>query len=406
MISQSVLLLVLPVPVFRVGEDLFFDSQAQNGLQQWLRNFDRIILAVIARNGQPLGGTTPLRLSDYGGRCELVLLPERYGIAQFLLALPTIVPTLDKLIDRSTHLHFAIGGLAGDWAAVGALLAHRKGRTGSVWTDRVESEVTRLRASTDHGLRRIYRSAIAYGMKHYERFVIRRTALGLFHGADCFNAYAAFSPNPHLVHDIHLKPDARITPTALAAKCEGATHGRPLNIVYAGRAHPDKGVMDWIEALLALRQTDVPYVATWYGDGPELEAARRRVQDLGLSDRVHFPGRSDDRESLMRALQMADIFLFCHKTPESPRCLIEALISGTPIFGYRSAYPEDLIAKHGGGTLTPMDPQLLAEAVRSIDSNRERLQSLFGQAASDGYPHTDEDVFRHRADLIKAFAGA
>ena len=235
-------------------------------------------------------------------------------------------------------------------------------------------------------------------MHYYERAAIRRATTGLFHGMDCFDAYSPISANPHLVHDIHVGPAARIDAATLAAK-QARTNDVPLKIVYAGRAHPEKGVSEWIETLAALDREGVYFSARWFGDGPALAAARDDVARRNLSTKIEFPGNLEDRDSILSTLRDADLFLFCHKTPESPRCLIEALISGTPIAGFASAYPQDLISGNHGGVLTAHDPAMLARAVMALD--RPVLSKLMAAAALDGYALVDEAVFAHRAQLIK-----
>src|SRR5262249_41537350 len=154
---------------------------------------------------------------------------------------------------------------------------------------------------------------------HYcERYIIEGSALGLFHGMDCYQAYADYCSNPHLTHDIHLGPEALITPAALAARFEHSSNGT-LRIVYAGRVHRDKGVNDWIKVLSTLAKRGVEFHATWFGSGPELLEARRRVENAGLGSRVEFLGRTVDHAWLICELKRFDVFLFCHLTLESPR---------------------------------------------------------------------------------------
>ena len=94
--------------------------------------------------------------------------------------------------------------------------------------------------------------------------------------------------------------------------------------------------------------------------------------------------------------------LFCHKTPESPRCLIEALTCGTPIVGYDSAFPRELIEANGGGSLVARDDvAALATAVIGLAQDRRQLAALIHAAARDGAQFDDETVFRHRSELIR-----
>lgn len=392
-------MLVVHVPLYACGGRLYLDSQACNGLRCWLENFDRLILcAPLVEADSPAEGLSELARLFPPELLEVHALPFAFTPLRFLRVLHPVVRLLTAQIGRATHYQFAIGGSWGDWGAVAAILAARRGRPAAIWTDRVESEVMRFQARGYRGARRLYRRFNAWLAEHLEHHVIRRSALGLFHGMDTFRAYARFSPNPQLAHDIHLGPEARIPADALAAKC--ARRDPAIRIVYAGRVHPDKGPGDWVEVLAQLGRHR-PFTATWFGEGPALEAMRGRVAELGLADRVAFPGHCADRDRLIAVVRDADIFLFCHRTPESPRCLIEALLSGTPIVGYRSDYPADLIAGHGGGVLTPADPAALADALIALTGDRDRLSALSRAAAADGFPMVDSAVFRHRSMLIK-----
>lgn len=400
--AETCLLLVLPVPLYRVDGVLYLDTQACNGLRLWLLNFDRVLMCnpVLDRPSPP-PGTSPVFETVESAMLEIHPLPAAWTPWRFFRVLPQVRKQLRTLIDRATDLQFAIGGLWGDWGAVAALMAARRKRKAAVWTDRVESEVMRLQARRMTGLRRVYRLTNAALARRFEAYVIRRSAAGLFHGMDTYSAYAPLQGNAHLVHDIHLGPDARINAAELEIKLARSDE-RTLRIVYAGRAHPDKGVQDWIETLRLLAERGLPFSATWYGDGPEHAEAASRVESVGLTESISFPGATQDRQKLMAAVRDADLFLFCHKTPESPRCLIEALLAGTPIVGYESAYPRDLIAKHGGGVLTPGRPEALADAVEQVARTPNRLRLLIHAAALDGYPMVDEEVFHHRSQLIKA----
>jgi glycosyltransferase involved in cell wall biosynthesis len=266
-----------------------------------------------------------------------------------------------------------------------------------VWTDRVESSVTRFHAAEHRGARRAYRLINAFLMRHLERYVIRRAWLGLFHGMDCFAAYSRWCANPHLVHDVHLPPSMRIPPELLEGKRARPASERPT-IVYVGRAHQEKGIYDWIEALRRVEAEGHSFKALWCGSGPELEQARQRI--TGFSNPVEIRDNVPHAEAIA-LLREADLLLFCHKTPESPRCLVEALVSGTPIVGYASPYPEDLVHQHGGGVLTPPDD--VAELSRTISEllgDRARLADLARRAARDGEELNDEAVFEHRARLM------
>jgi glycosyltransferase involved in cell wall biosynthesis len=396
------ILLMLPVPLYSVGGQYYFERQACNGLRLWLENFGGVVLCAPFRSAvTPPAGFDPLDSVASEGRLTVEPFPGTWHPLAFASALVRNRKRLRRLIDEADYLQFAIGGLWGDWGSAGTLIAKGAGRDCAVWTDRVESEVIRINAQTMPPAKRAYTQFTAWLVHHYERFVIRRSTLGLFHGMDTYTAYSPYSRNPHLVHDIHLGPSDRITVEQLKAK-QARPQGTPLKIIYAGRAHFEKGIMDWIDALDRARAIGVSFKASWYGDGPQLEEARSKVQLLGLSDDVLFPGSISDRGWLLGEIKDADLFQFCHLTPESPRCLIEALICGTPIVGYDRPYPADLIARHGGGMLTASEPGALAQSLGKLFADRSELSALQQRAFEDSWDMIDEEVFRHRSHLIKS----
>ncbi len=69
---------------------------------------------------------------------------------------------------------------------------------------------------------------------------------------------------------------------------------------------------------------------------------------------VETPGFVADRDRVIATIRDSDLMLFTHLEPESPRVLIEALMSACPIVGYDRPHPSDLISVHGGGILSPL----------------------------------------------------
>jgi colanic acid/amylovoran biosynthesis glycosyltransferase len=388
------LLLVLPLLAYRSEDQVFVDAQARNGLRLWLDNFDVLTLACPTVDQPPPSGF--LAVDD--ARITFVALPAVYTPHGFVGALYQTLPMLRKIIASSDHLHFAIGGLFGDWSSVCAILARRSGRKFAVWTDRVESQVVGFQAESKAGARKLYYRALATAIKVYERKIIRMSSLGLFHGSDCYTAYSAYNSNSHLVHDIHLGKEHQIGDLEIEARLR---YGGPIRIAYAGRAHRDKGIFDWVEALSVAARAGIEFRATWFGDGPELESARDKVASANLSDRIELPGSMTNHPALMQKLRSSfDVFMFCHKTKESPRCLVEALMCGLPLIGYASHYARDLIKRNGGGMLTsPGHPELLTDSLNQFSRARN---SITKNAQRDGQLYDDESVFRHRSDLMKA----
>lgn len=393
--SDDRLLLVLPLPIYRVGTRSYIDTQAANNLGLWLDNFKHVTL-IGPEVALPDARHDTSDVETVRNRDRLTILPvtAAWTPPKFLKALPFTAKLLHQQIRRADYLHFAIGGLWGDWAAVASFIARRLELPYAVWTDRVESEVAMYSNLSRRGFKKAYHSINIPLMKVLERTVIRGSSIGLFHGEDCFNAYARFSSNPHVVHDIATGQADLISKQELADRF---SRPQELRIAYAGRAHREKGIFDWINALTNLQ---FPFSATWIGDGPEIDVARKMVQASKLQDKIHFPGAISHGEVLSR-LKRFDVFLFCHKTPESPRCLIEALQCGLPLVGYCSPYPQ-MLAVNGAGLLSEKDDiSMLVRTLSSMNSDRTFLKSSSEAAATEGAKYSAEKVFAHRAKLMR-----
>jgi len=403
--NDDTLLLYAPVPLYKGEQGFLLEDQACNGLRLWSQHFTKVIVMHPVEAGAAPPSWIPLQEARIDPqRVEFLALPTAYRPDQFFWHLRATRQRIREAITRSRYLSFSIGGLFGDWGSVAAWEAHRMGRKFAVWTDRVESRVERVEAREGKTWRRRLRAALTYRpMAALERFIIRRSTVGLFHGAETFSVYAPYARAAEIVHDIHLSVEDHISADQLQRKCEEAGSGR-LRLCYLGRADTMKGPHEWLQAMQMLRDLEVDFEARWLGDGEHLEVMRQKTQSLDLQDRVQWPGFVRDRQQIRRELRHAQLFVFCHKTPESPRNLIEALTSGTPIVGYDSMFPRSLIEAHGGGLLTPMgNPAALASAVAAVAQDRERLVSLIRQASLDGAPFNDEHVFEDRSRLIRKY---
>lgn len=383
---------------------LLLEDQACNGLRLWAEHFAHVIVIIPLDPGPPPSAWVPIeKVGPSLSRIRIEIVPQAYRPDHFLRAYLPVRRQIRRLVEQADYMGFAFGGLFGDWGAVAAIEARRAGKPHYVWADRVESEVTREAAkSAPHWRRRLLSRLYYRPMAALERHLVRNATLGLFHGRETYEHFAPLSPNPQLVHDVHISRDDHLPADRRPEKIAGAATG-PLKIVYVGRADPMKGPLDWIEAMLLLAERGTEFRATWIGDGSELDRMRKKVAEAGLTDKIILPGSTNNRAAVLEAFRDAHVMAFCHKTPESPRCLIEALISATPIVGYEGAFAGDLISAQGGGIMIPgRSPAGLADKLATLAADRSQLADLIDRAARDGAPFTDEGVFRHRSEAIRA----
>ncbi|AFZ19460.1 glycosyltransferase [Allocoleopsis franciscana] len=406
-VQQKGMLLVLPVPLRAKGKQIFLESQACNGLEQWANNFGSVVVAApllpeaLATEGKTMTWRDTATLAG-PHRFEFVPLPWAYSLPKFLSNYPSVRASLGELISRCRYLQFAIGGLFGDWAAVAALEAHKQGRPYSIHTDRVEHEVM-LRSRQGATLKtRLKSRAMAPLIASYHKQIIKNCALGLWHGQDCYSAYSPFCQNSHLIHDIHTKPSDSIGNLELFKKARCAKSDETIRICYAGRIDPMKAPLDWVKAVGRARDLGVNLHATWMGDGSLMTEMKAMIAEMGLSSVIELTGFESDRKKVFKKISESHLMLFTHVTPESPRCLIESLVRGTPIIGYHSDYADDLVNNHGGGMFVPVENwEQLGNLIAQLSNDRERLSTLIQEAGKNGTRFNDQAVFHERSELIK-----
>jgi glycosyltransferase involved in cell wall biosynthesis len=331
-----------------------------------------------------------------------VPLPWAYSALQFASCYSSVRTTLGELISRSRYLQFAIGGLVGDWAAVAAWEARKQGRAYAIHTDRVEFEIIRREAEGANLKTKLKVKVIAPLMASYHKQIIKNCTLGLWQGQDCYSTYSPYCHNSHLVYDIHTQATDAIGDVEFIEKVKRATTDETLRICYAGRIDPMKAPLDWVKAIGKARDLGAKLHATWMGDGTLVDEMKALIADMGLSSLIELTGFVSDREQLLKTVRESHIMVFTHVTPEAARCQIESLVCGTPIIGYQSKYPDELVKDFGGGLFVPMkDWQQLGNLIAALSSNRQHLSKLIEEAGVNGTRFTEQAVFQKRSELIK-----
>jgi colanic acid/amylovoran biosynthesis glycosyltransferase len=409
MTKKTSLLLDLPLPFKKSVEGYLVEKQALNGLRCWTDNFEKITVCAPVEDATNPSSSSSIVWADprellTSRNIVLEPLPMGYHPRDFLKHKKWVYDRFSTLIDEHEYLCFSnIGGI-GSWGNFGVDIAIKRNKKYALWFDWVLDQMPSDKSQSLIGnLKKLLdRKYANYRTYH----AIDRCDLGLFHGKTVYDAYAPHSKNAQLVHDIHLGERDAITDKQLSEKMSAAQKRTNIKIGYLGRAHPMKAPDDWIEIIsqVAKQLGKENVEAVWLGDGPLLEKSRSQVEARSLNDVIKFSGFVSDRNEILNFLQKIDIFLFCHVTPESPRCLIEALISGTPIIGYESAYAADLVGDRGGAFLSKIsDIETLVDYICSLAKDKKQLVSLIQQASQNRYIYNDNAVFKHRSELIKTY---
>lgn len=397
-------LMVLPVPLFQDETGLYFELQAVDGMERWLANFDTIIAAApladrafVDRHPE-VAWTSAEPLKP---RVQFVPLPMAYKVRQFATHYLKVRATLSECIDHAEYLQFGIGALAGDWAGVAAELAIKKGRSYAVHMDRVEYKLSVIVNRNRSFARRSKARLTSILMQRWHHRLIGRASLALCNGQDTLNAFGKLNAASYLIHDLHVDADRGLAHGMGDRKRRELRTGSPLKLCYTGRFDREKAPQEWVRALAHARHLGSRFEATWLGDGPLRVATEKLAAEMGLEGVINFPGFVADRERVMRTVAESHAMIFTHVTPESPRCLLEALMHATPIIGYETGYSKSL-TQEGGSLHVPNGDYLgLGKLIFDLDNNRESFARLVEGAMIAGRQFSGSEVFRFRSELIK-----
>lgn len=401
------MLLVLPLPFRRVNGKVFCELQAGNGLERWADGFGSVtVIAPLmteaaAREDHTFVWRDTSTLCD-PQRFQFLLLPGARTWIGFLFHYLVRRKELRARISSSRYLQFAISGLVGDWGALAALEAKRQGRAYAIHSDTVAGSVLWDASKTASVGVRVWARIFSVVLLRYHQYLMKGARLGLLNGQDTFNTYCGFCPNSHLIHDLHTKASDHIAEAELREKMASAEKDACIRVVYAGRMEDLKAPLEWVQSIEIAVREGAQIQATWVGSGSLFGEVRAYIRQKGLEPFIHLTGLEADRAVVLEKIRRAHVMAFTNKAKESPRCLLEALVSGTALAGYGSDYSRHLLKDYGGGVLTERhDPPELARLLVFLAQNRGVLGKMIGEATRNGRRFTDEGVFRHRCELIK-----
>jgi glycosyltransferase involved in cell wall biosynthesis len=141
-----------------------------------------------------------------------------------------------------------------------------------------------------------------------------------------------------------------------------------------------KGQHVILDALVHLPETHLLVVgAPLFGEEDYAKELLSRVQELGLSDRVHFWGFRQDIATLMAGV---DIVIHSSISPEPfGRVVVEAMLVGRPVIASDAGGMRELITHNENGLLTePGDVAGLCAAIELLQKNPGRSQEIAQRA--------------------------
>jgi len=174
----------------------------------------------------------------------------------------------------------------------------------------------------------------------------------------------------------------------------GAEMSAPVATVI-GRLEMWKGQHVLLEAFPAILCAH-PSAQLWIVGGPAankpeyLDALKRRVTELGLSENIRFTGIRRDIPALLAA---SDVLVLPSVTPEPfGRTLVEGMAARCPVVATKQGGPLEIVREGVSGMLvTPDDPAALAKAVNTLFADSQLAKRMGDKGREFAYKYFSLD---------------
>ncbi|MGZ7445412.1 N-acetyl-alpha-D-glucosaminyl L-malate synthase BshA [Paenibacillus sp. TH7-28] len=155
-------------------------------------------------------------------------------------------------------------------------------------------------------------------------------------------------------------------------------------LMHISNFRPVKRVGDVVDIFHRVNE-EVPSKLLFVGEGPDLPKIQLKINEMGLSDRVHFLGKQDD---IAHVISMADILLLPSEKESFGLVALEAMACGVPTVGTIAGGIPELV-KHGEtGFLAPIgDTKRMAEycltLLKSPELGAKMREACLNRARND-----------------------
>lgn len=131
-----------------------------------------------------------------------------------------------------------------------------------------------------------------------------------------------------------------------------------------GRFSPEKAPDHFIRAFARLAERQPALRGVLVGEGPTREACLALAAELGVADRLIFPGFRSDLAAIYRAL---DVLAIPSRSEGMPTVLIEAMLLGVPVVSTAVGAVPDVVREGATGLIVPIgDESALADALERL----------------------------------------
>jgi glycosyltransferase involved in cell wall biosynthesis len=150
-----------------------------------------------------------------------------------------------------------------------------------------------------------------------------------------------------------------------------------LVLGYVGRIMPEKDLDTWLRAaaVVARQYPEAQFVLVGEGrDASTLSQLQRLATDLGIAERVYFPGY---RAQLLPVYAAFDLFVLTSRREGLPNSVLEAMAMSLPVVATDVAGTKELVLHEQTGFVLPQgDVAGLAQAMTTLAGHAQLRQAM------------------------------
>ena len=153
------------------------------------------------------------------------------------------------------------------------------------------------------------------------------------------------------------------------------TQPKAEKIGFIGRIEINqKGLDTLVQALSILKSENVPFKALLIGGGKDEQTLNKLIAKLGLEDSIEITGRLDEK----RFARLSECRIACMPSRFEGWGItaIEAAAEGIPVIASDIEGLREAVQDNETGVLIESNPQNLANAIKDLLSNPDRIQAL------------------------------
>jgi glycosyltransferase involved in cell wall biosynthesis len=160
-------------------------------------------------------------------------------------------------------------------------------------------------------------------------------------------------------------------PNGIELPAQAAGDGEDIGTV--SLLEPVKGLEVFLRAAALLADRHPDWRFTVYGSGSQAEWLQALAADLGIAERVAWPGFVPAE----RALRSLGVFVICSYVENAPLALLEAMAVGVPVVATSVGGVPEIADESVARMIAPGDPQALAGAIEAtrLDAGETALRA-------------------------------